>query len=196
MPKQPLRLPSPPAPLIDTAGPVSAHCGIIIHVHVHVPTQTFCHLIHFLTSYNTASYLGWQYMHATDIQGTCATTGDGLYDSLDWIQSTLTEREVKRTVIKPVKEVVSSVSPKPSEKHDAQSWWTMITSYFAKTSSWLYWYFFCTSMSVHFLNPVTILVCVLLYMYMYGEDHQFQIKLAFYLKTMTSTCSLIGIPST
>ena len=78
------------------------------------------------------------YCHSiTDIQGTCATKGDGLYEGLDWVQSMLTSREVKKTVVKPVKEVINSVSPesKPSGKPATRSWWTMITSYFAIASS-------------------------------------------------------------
>ena len=76
-----------------------------------------------------------------DVQGTCATTGEGLYEGLSWLQSTLTQREVKKAMVKPVKEVVKSVttettppsSDKPANKPDTSSWWSMISSYF-KTS--------------------------------------------------------------
>ncbi len=71
----------------------------------------------------------------SDIQGTCAVTGEGLYEGLSWLQSKLTQKAVKKAVIKPVKEVMNSVTPqeetaKPSNKPNTQSWWTMLTSYF------------------------------------------------------------------
>ena len=70
-----------------------------------------------------------------DVQGTCATTGEGLYEGLSWLQSTLTQREVKKAVVKPVKEVVKSEitplsSDKPAKKPVTSSWWGMISSYF------------------------------------------------------------------
>ena len=76
------------------------------------------------------------------MQGTCATTGEGLYDGFDWLQATITQKEVKKAVVRPVKEVVNSVTPeatspsdKPVNKPNTNSWWNMLTSYFVKTSS-------------------------------------------------------------
>ena len=69
----------------------------------------------------------------TDVQGTCATTGDGLYEGLDWATSTFNSRKMKQALVKPVNEVINSVSPKPSGKPGTQSWWTTATRYFTKT---------------------------------------------------------------
>ena len=71
-----------------------------------------------------------------DIEGTCATTGEGLYEALSWLQQTLTRKEVKKAVVKPVKEVVATVSPdqKPADKPNTGSWWSMLTNYFTKTT--------------------------------------------------------------
>ena len=77
------------------------------------------------------------FLLCTDIQGTCATNGHGLYEGLDWLQQTLTGKEVKKAVVKPVKEVVASVSPeqqKPADKPNSGSWWSMLTNYFTKTT--------------------------------------------------------------
>jgi hypothetical protein len=77
-------------------------------------------------------------LSVTDIQGTCATTGEGLYEGLDWMQSAITQKEAKKAVVKPVKEVINSVqsasSVKPSNKPDTIAWWSMITSYFTKAT--------------------------------------------------------------
>ena len=74
-----------------------------------------------------------------DIQGTSASTGEGLYEGLDWVRSKLSQKEVKTTVVKPLKEVINSVQPsevkKPLGKPDTSSWWSMITDYFTKTAS-------------------------------------------------------------
>jgi len=72
----------------------------------------------------------------TDVQGTCATSGEGLYDGLNWLQSTITKKEVKKAVVKPVQEVVDSVTlksgsapqdqaDKPASKPSTSSWWRM-----------------------------------------------------------------------
>ena len=52
------------------------------------------------------------------MQGTCATTGEGLYDGLDWLQSTITQKEVKKAVVKPVKEVMNSMTPEATPPSD------------------------------------------------------------------------------
>ena len=76
-----------------------------------------------------------------DVQGTCATTGEGLYDGLNWLQATITQKEVKEAVVEPVKEVVDSVTPgggeatppaagKQASKPSTRSWWSMLTGYF------------------------------------------------------------------
>ena len=51
------------------------------------------------------------------IQSSCATSGDGLYEGLEWVQDTLSEREVKKTLQQPLTETAKSASgttPKPS----------------------------------------------------------------------------------
>ncbi|XP_064393833.1 uncharacterized protein LOC135341252 [Halichondria panicea] len=64
------------------------------------------------------------------IQGSCATKGDGLYEGLDWLKSTLTQQRLKKTMVKPVEETIPSL--KNSVKN---SWWTSIASYFARAAS-------------------------------------------------------------
>ena len=46
-----------------------------------------------------------------DVQGSCATSGEGLYEGLEWLEAIITKKEVKKAVVNPIKEVVSSVSP-------------------------------------------------------------------------------------
>lgn len=47
-------------------------------------------------------------MYCTDVQGCVATTNEGLYDGLDWLQAQFASRDVKNVVTKPVKESVVS----------------------------------------------------------------------------------------
>ena len=51
------------------------------------------------------------YYLRADIQGTCATNGEGLYEGMDWLASTLTNKKKQRDKSKP-------------------SWWTSLTRYF------------------------------------------------------------------
>ena len=67
--------------------------------------------------------------HIPDVQGTCAGSGDGLYEGLSWIQETLTNQEVKKSVVKPVKEVLSIPEGKPK----SHTWWSTISNYFSLT---------------------------------------------------------------
>ena len=66
---------------------------------------------------------------AADIQGTCATSGDGLYNSLDWLQSALTQKEVKKVIVKPVQELTEMDTAKKSSQ-SLSSWLTSFTKYF------------------------------------------------------------------
>ena len=43
------------------------------------------------------------------VQGSCATTGDGLYDGLDWLHGQLTGKAVKESVSKPLTETSNSL---------------------------------------------------------------------------------------
>ena len=47
-------------------------------------------------------------LHCTDVQGCVATTHEGLYEGLDWLQAEFASRDVKNVVTKPVKESVVS----------------------------------------------------------------------------------------
>ncbi len=64
-----------------------------------------------------------------DIQGSCATKGDGLYEGLDWLKSTLTQQRLKKTMVKPVEETIPS-----SKNYVKNSWWTSIASYFVRAA--------------------------------------------------------------
>ena len=70
-----------------------------------------------------------QHIFAADIQGTCATSGDGLYNSLDWLQSALTQKEVKKAIVKPVQELTEMDTAKKSSQ-SLSSWLTSFTKYF------------------------------------------------------------------
>ena len=44
------------------------------------------------------------FLHSSDIQGTCATSGDGLYEGLSWLKQELTQKQIKTAVKKPLVE--------------------------------------------------------------------------------------------
>ncbi|XP_065914926.1 uncharacterized protein [Dysidea avara] len=46
------------------------------------------------------------------IQGTCATTKDGLYEGLEWIQAQITNKNLAKTVTAPIKESVAPLGNK------------------------------------------------------------------------------------
>ena len=50
--------------------------------------------------------------NCTDIQGTSAVKGEGLYEGLDWLKDTLTAKEVVKSVSKPTAEVKDSLTGK------------------------------------------------------------------------------------
>ena len=64
-----------------------------------------------------------------DLQGTCAISGDGLYEGLDWVVTTLAHRALKKSIVKPVKEVLVV----PEGKRKSHSWWSAISNYFMHT---------------------------------------------------------------
>ena len=69
----------------------------------------------------------------SDIQGTCATTGNGLYDALDWLQSTLTHKEIKKAITKPLDEMTDKVAPPPEKtSYSLGSWFTSLSKYFVQ----------------------------------------------------------------
>ena len=67
----------------------------------------------------------------TDIQGTCATNGDGLYEGLDWLSSKITQKRLKKTIVKPVKETLAISKEGSTAK---TSWWTSLSSYFVRAA--------------------------------------------------------------
>ena len=74
------------------------------------------------------------YVFYVDIQGTCATSGEGLYDALDWLQSTLTQKEIKKAITKPLDEMTKTDESHPAtaEKtsYSLGSWLNSISKYF------------------------------------------------------------------
>ena len=66
-------------------------------------------------------------MYYIDIQASCATTGDGLRDGLDWLHSQLTGKAVKKSILKPVEETRDSVT---KSQGTLASLYSSITSYF------------------------------------------------------------------
>ena len=68
---------------------------------------------------------------SSDIQGTCATNGDGLYEGLTWLQTELTGKQIKKAVTKPIQETSDSVV----KSGFFSSWFSSLSSYFAFTST-------------------------------------------------------------
>ncbi|KAL5476140.1 hypothetical protein EMCRGX_G026050 [Ephydatia muelleri] len=64
------------------------------------------------------------------IQSTCATSGDGLYEGLEWLQYTLSKREVKKTLTQPLTETTKSASDTISKPSLLSSWLSSIGGYF------------------------------------------------------------------
>ncbi len=60
-----------------------------------------------------------------DIQATFAGNGDGLYEALDWLQEALSQKALKKSLIKPVKELSG-----PEEKQKSHTWWSTLSHYF------------------------------------------------------------------
>ena len=72
------------------------------------------------------------HLHPTDIQGTSATSGEGLYEGLSWLQSKLTGKQAKKAVTQPIVEVKDSLSAKNGL---VSSWFSSIASYFTKKTT-------------------------------------------------------------
>ena len=66
---------------------------------------------------------------STDIQSSCATSGDGLYDGLEWVQDTLSKREVKKTLTQPLTETAKSASGTTSKPSLLSTWVSSIGGY-------------------------------------------------------------------
>ena len=67
------------------------------------------------------------YILCTDIQGSCATNGDGLYEGLDWLKNTLTAKHVKKSISKPTSEVKHFLMRKNGF---IASWLSSLSNYF------------------------------------------------------------------
>ena len=63
-----------------------------------------------------------------DIQSCCATLGDGLYDGLDWLKSSVENKAVKESIMKPVNETSEAIQ-KPY--NSLSSMFSSISSYFS-----------------------------------------------------------------
>ena len=73
----------------------------------------------------------WIIDSSTDIQGTCATSGDGLYEGLTWLQQELTGKQMKKTVAKPIQETKDSMM----KSGFISSWLSSLGSYFTFTTT-------------------------------------------------------------
>lgn len=71
----------------------------------------------------------YYFVYSLDIQATSAVVGDGLYEGLDWLHSTLTGKAVKDAVSKPISETKST-----SKDGLLSSLYSNITSYFTAKS--------------------------------------------------------------
>eukprot|EP00731_Ephydatia_muelleri_P030284 Em0021g807a len=69
------------------------------------------------------------------IQSTCATSGDGLYEGLDWLRDTLSNREIKKTLALPLTETAKSASDTASKPSVIPSWLSSIGNYFHNTTA-------------------------------------------------------------
>ena len=99
-----------------------------------IKDKTWCKLnISAHTSYThcTNTYIYWSdtCSISTDIQPSCATSGDGLYNGLDWLHTQLTGEAVKKSVMKPIQETKDSVT----KQSTLSSWFNSLSSYW-KTS--------------------------------------------------------------
>lgn len=68
----------------------------------------------------------------SDIQGCSATTGEGLFEGVDWIHETITGKAVKQALVKPVAETAESVA---KTQGILTSFYNSFTSYFVSTDS-------------------------------------------------------------
>ena len=66
-----------------------------------------------------------------DIQGSCATNGDGLYEGLDWLKNTLTAKYVTKSVRKPTAEVKEFLMGKIGS---LPSWFPSLSHYFTRAA--------------------------------------------------------------
>lgn len=64
------------------------------------------------------------------IQATCATSGDGLYEGLEWLKDTLSTREMKKTLTQPLTETAKSASTVASKQTSVSSWLSSVSGYF------------------------------------------------------------------
>ena len=92
-------------------------------------------ILYIILSEYMYTYIIHPFVFNADIQGTCATSGKGLYDALDWLQSTLTQKEIKKIVTKPLDEMTKSADkaqPPPTDKtsYSLGSWLTSLSKYF------------------------------------------------------------------
>ena len=69
-----------------------------------------------------------------DIQSTCATSGDGLYEGLDWLKGTLSKKMMKKTLTQPLTETAESASDAASKPSLLSSWLSSISGYFHRTT--------------------------------------------------------------
>ena len=71
------------------------------------------------------------FLHSSDIQGTCATSGDGLYEGLSWLKQELTQKQIKTAVKKPLVETKDSVM----KSSFISSWLSSLSSYFMSSAT-------------------------------------------------------------
>ena len=71
------------------------------------------------------------FLLSSDIQGTCATSGDGLYEGLSWLKQELTQKQIKTAVKKPLVETKNSVM----KSSFISSWFSSLSSYFMSSTT-------------------------------------------------------------
>ena len=67
-------------------------------------------------------------LSSLDIQASCATTGDGLYEGLDWLSEMLKTNAAKEAVSKPIKETKDSLI---NSHYTFSSLYSSIANYFS-----------------------------------------------------------------
>ena len=95
------------------------------------------------------------FLHSSDIQGTCATSGDGLYEGLSWLKQELTQKQIKTAVKKPLVETKDSVM----KSSFISSWLSSLSSYFmpSATTNVQTW----DTTYLHYLFLVFVCCCLL-----------------------------------
>ena len=101
--------------------------------------RTICKLFFYMAIVTAYIFIGFPPFNNSvitlDVQGTSATRCDGLFEGLGWVQTTLAQRELKKSVLKSVFKPVKETVATPEGKTSGHTWWSAINSYFMHTSA-------------------------------------------------------------